>query len=61
VVHTATATLARLRSAAQALRVESEAEALARDAAERLGVTAPRLVWSSDLLAVPVMEKRDGG
>jgi len=50
---TATVTLARLRAEAQAVRVVSEAEMLATEAASRVGVTAPTIAWPADLLEPP--------
>jgi len=49
----ATMVLTKLRAAAQTVRTVGEAEVLAAEAAERVGVTAPRLIWSSDPLAPP--------
>jgi hypothetical protein len=63
-VASSTAVLARLRATADGLRIVSEAEVLAAEAAYRLGVgeTVPRIIWP-DLgsLEAPRLESKSGG
>ncbi len=54
-MHSATVTLSRLRAAAETVRHVTEAETLAAEAASRLGVTAPAIVWSRDPLEPPTL------
>ncbi len=52
-VQNAATMLARLRASAQTVRTCTEAETLAGEAAARIGVTAPAIIWPSDLLEAP--------